>query len=209
MISYFDEVNNDLNETLEWKESVEGRNFDFPKIHAMHKSIILKGWKTHIWSVKKLASDASEMSNALVESINDYILESNLISSCPQDSMLDVEILRCNWHEQGVEFTEKVNQLRKIDLEANWHFLVKPHTNWLVLKLLTNISSQMLSSLQEAIFSSETQIKPRSPLELEIVLNLQKSSKRWIAERGSTSKNQISQHWRFVLIWNHIISMPF
>jgi len=92
----------------------------------MQKLIILKGWKSLIQSVENHISDVWKMSNAMVESINDSLLESNLIYNCLGYSLLDIESLHGNWLEQGDEFTNTVNQLSKIDLKSNWNFLVKP-----------------------------------------------------------------------------------
>lgn len=89
-ITYYDETKRDLNELLKWKNSVEGKKFDFPKIDEMQKSIIFKGWKAKIRLVKKLINDARELSNSIVEYINDSLLESNLIPNRLEDSLLDV-----------------------------------------------------------------------------------------------------------------------
>lgn len=96
MISCFDEAKKDLTEMLEWQDSVKGRKSNLSKLNAMHKSVILKGWKARIHPVKKLISDARKMSNALVESINDSLLKLNLISSCPEDFLPNVESLLKN-----------------------------------------------------------------------------------------------------------------
>jgi len=46
----------------------------------MKNSVIFKGWKAKFCLVMKLINDARELSNSIVESINDALLESNMIA---------------------------------------------------------------------------------------------------------------------------------
>lgn len=102
-----------------------------------------------------------------MESINNNLLQANLSSVCPKDTLLDVKFLTRTWQESSKNKAHGIKALSKIDLEFHWNFLVKPHSQWLVLRCLANTTSHLLPTLNNALFTSGMCIIPQHPPKLK------------------------------------------
>jgi len=109
----------------------------------------------------------------MIQSINDKLLEENLISECPEDMLPDVKILTKSWQDSSKKKVKRIKSLSKIDLECHWHFLVKPHVQWLMLRCLLNVTiSQVLPALSDALFTTWMCIRHEHRLELKAMTDI-------------------------------------
>lgn len=102
--------------------------------------------------VEFVVHEARDMSNSIIEMVSGTLLQLNLIPNYSSDSFLDVKILLKALQEHSATMVERIELLSKLDRKHAWKFLVKPHSQWLVLWFLSNDTSHMLLSLKTDIF---------------------------------------------------------
>lgn len=107
-----------------------------------------------------------DISNNIIEAINDNLLRANVISDCREDTFPNVKLLTNTWQESSKKKAKGIKALSKIDLEFHWNFLVKPHSHWLMLRCLVNTTSHLLLTLKNALFTAHTCIYPHHPPQL-------------------------------------------
>lgn len=65
MMSYFDEVNENLSDFLTQKEKTEGRMEDLPKIDENHKSIIFREWEIKMKHAVTTINEVQDLSSSI------------------------------------------------------------------------------------------------------------------------------------------------
>jgi len=159
--TYFDDIEEKIASYITWQDSVEGITVDLPRIEESHKETVLREWEIHLKHAETMVFNARDISNDLVETTSDNLFQANLISDYPKGTLFDIKLLTKTSQELSKKKNEKIEKLSKIDLKCHWHFLVKPHSQWLMLRFLSNTTTHMLPTLKDAtIFTSQMQIQP-------------------------------------------------
>ena len=83
-------------------------------------------------------------------------------------------------------------KMEKLDLEKYWRYLVKPHSQWLMLCHLTDTSSYMLPPLFDDVFTRNVHIRLGQPPEVNPMLNILHIKEQMEEETTGQSLNKSS-----------------
>jgi hypothetical protein len=73
----------------------------------------------------------------------------------PKGHLARCQTLKQSWQETSKKKVQDIQSLSQVNLESYWHFLVKPHSQWLVLRCLSNATIQFLPALSDAVFTGQ------------------------------------------------------
>ena len=62
--------------------------------------------------------------------------------------------------------------LKKLDWDKYWKYLVKPHSQWLMLCCLTDTSSYMMHPLLDVVFTGQLHIRLGQPPAAQPMINI-------------------------------------
>jgi len=96
---------------------------------------------------------AAGVAKNIIKAVNHTFHTTNLINKGDPKSLPDLKDLDKNWKEKMKIQREAITKLSKIDWEAYWQFLVKPHSQIMTLTCSVNSMQRMLPPLTNSIFT--------------------------------------------------------
>jgi len=117
-------------------------------------------------------SRAIDAANNIIETINDNLHNANLIHECPPGSLPDIRALETHWQETFKAREEAIKQLTKLDWEVYWRYLVKPHSQWLMLHCLADSSMHTLPTLLDAMCTRQLCMRIGQPPEVKPMMDI-------------------------------------
>lgn len=153
--TYFDDIKENIAGYITWKDNAEGILANLPRIEESHKEIVFWEWEIHLKHTKTTIFNARDISKDLIEAIINNLFQTNIISDCPDRNLSDIKLLTKTWQDFSKKKAKKIRKLSKIDLEFHWYILVKPHSQWVILRCLSNTTTHMFPMLNDAIFTSQ------------------------------------------------------
>lgn len=127
MRTYYREVEKNISNFIAWQEKSEGQSTNHHKIEESQKDIVFQEWEIKLKHAEIMIYSSRDISINIIKSINDSLLQANIISDCLEDTLPDVKLLTKTWEESSKKKAEGINSLTNIYLEFHWRFLVKPH----------------------------------------------------------------------------------
>ena len=76
------------------------------------------------------------------------------------------------WKEVSKVKEDHIMKIEKLDWVKYWRYLVKPHSQWLMLHCLIDTSSYMLPPLSDAIFTGQMRIRLGQPPKVKPMLHI-------------------------------------
>jgi len=76
---YFDDTEEKFAGFITWQENIDGRLVDLPRIEESHEEIVFREWQIRLKHVETTIFNARDISNNLIETINDNLFKANLI----------------------------------------------------------------------------------------------------------------------------------
>jgi len=158
IITYFDEIEEKIVGFITCKDNVDGRLTNLPRIEESHKEMVFREWEIILKHAKEKIFNARDISNNIIEVISDNLFHLNLIPNYPEGACQTLNFLLNIWQDSSKKRVEIIYQLSKIDLENHWQYLVKPQSRWLMLRCLSNTTTDMLPTLRDSIFINKMHI---------------------------------------------------
>lgn len=123
-----DEIHKRTSDFITWQESEDERKADLPKLKESHKDIMFTDWDSQLKQVERVAAIAMTTLNNIIEAINENLFGANLVKKCIPRFLLNFEQLEQQWRQATQEKEEAIRQVKRLNWEAYFQFLVKPHS---------------------------------------------------------------------------------
>lgn len=105
--------------------------------------------------------------NIIIEAINGNLHGANLDKVCILVFLLIEKQLEQQWRHAAQENEQAIKQVNKLNWEAYWQFLVKPHNQWMTLRYLTPSTQKMVPTLIDATFVGQLKYEIGQPPQLK------------------------------------------
>ena len=79
--------------------------------------------------------------------------------------------LQNSWRQKAEERAESIKRLTKLNWDSYWQYLVKPHSQCMTLKCLTNSSKKIALALADYVFAGQLKSEVGQPTLLKPMLN--------------------------------------
>lgn len=89
----YDEMFKKVSDFITWKNTLEGRKSDLPKLEESHKEILFGSWDSWLKEAEKATTDAATTTNIIIENINQNLHSSNIAEESIPRFLLDAKQL--------------------------------------------------------------------------------------------------------------------
>lgn len=155
---------------LSWQETKEGKAVNLPQILESYKEILFTEWKSQLMKAERAISRCRSTTNNLVELINDTLYLSNLITECSPGKLPSVKALEQTWKQELEQREILITCIQTLTWETFWFFLVKPYSQWITMKCLTDAIGHMIPKLTDATYTTQLHSHMSHPPELQLML---------------------------------------
>lgn len=157
---------------LEWQDSNSGKTANLPRILEVHKDILFTEWHTQVLKAERVASRCRLTSSNLVDLVNNTLYLANMISQCTPGKITTTNALEQSCYPELEERGRLIAGINSLNMEAYWHFLVKPHTQRAALECLTDANECMIPDIQDATYATQLSSRLKKPPEIEPMLSI-------------------------------------
>ena len=119
---------------------------------------------------ERAASRCKSTSSNLVDLVNNTLYLENMISQCRPGKMTTTNTLEQSCYPELEEKGRLIAGINRLNLEAYWLFLIKPHTQRAALKCLTNAIGCVIPDIQDATYAAQLSLRLNKTLEVEPML---------------------------------------
>lgn len=137
------------------QESEDGRKTDLPKLEESRKYILFTDWDSRLKEVERATMIATTIENIIIEAINENLHGANMVNECLLGFLCNGKQREEQWEHVAQEKEEEIKQLNRLNWEAYWQFLVKPHSQLMTLRCLTTSTQKMVPTLTNALFAGQ------------------------------------------------------
>ena len=79
--------------------------------------------------------------------------------------------LEAEWKQKAREKGKAIQALNRLNWECYWTYLVKPHSQWMTVKCITNAAEKLVPALVDAVFAAQLSTEVSQPTLLKPMLN--------------------------------------
>ena len=98
------------------------------------------------------AEEAATTTNNVIDCVNKNLHRANLISETTPRFLPKAQQLQISWKQKAEERAESIKKLTKLNWQTYWQYLVKPHSQCMTIKCLTNSAKKIAPALADSIF---------------------------------------------------------
>lgn len=149
----YDEIFKRISDFITWRNSKDGRKANLPKQEESHKEILFADWDARLRHAERAIEDAATKTNHVIKNINENLHSANLVEDSIQGFLPNVKQFEQQWRQATKEKGEAIGQTTRLNWEAYWRHLVKPHIQWMTLRFLTTSTEKMVLALTDAVFT--------------------------------------------------------
>jgi len=91
------------------------------------KKILFANWDSQLREAEKAIADAAVATNYVIENINENLHSANLVAESISSFLPNVKQLELQWRQATEEKAEAIRKTTRLNWEAYWRHLVKPH----------------------------------------------------------------------------------
>jgi len=104
-----------------------------------------------------------ETTNIIIENINENLHGANLVAESILGFLPDAKQLEQQWKQAAEEKVKVIRQMTRLDWEAYWQHLVKPHNQCMTLRCPTTSTEKMVPALTDVIFDGQLKAEVSRP----------------------------------------------
>ena len=169
--SDYDQSDKRVTEYLTWQDDDEGKRAGAPRINENHKDLLFNKWDDQIRQAEQATETTATQASILIDCVNENSHRANLIAETTPGYLPNKLQLETEWR-QKVQVKGKATQaLARLNWECYWTYLVKPHSQWMTVKCITNTSEKVAPALVDAVFAAQLSAKISQPTLLKPMLN--------------------------------------
>lgn len=155
----YDSIFNKVSKFLNWQKSEEWKRADMPKIDESHKEILFVKWDSRLKEAEQAMEDAAVEANSVIDCINENLHKANLVAKTTPGFIPEAQKLQVVWKQASEEREEAIKQVNRLNWEAYWQYLVKPHSQWMTLKSLMTSVEKIVPTLTNVIFAGQLNVE--------------------------------------------------
>lgn len=171
MRSDYDQNDKKLTEYLTWQDDDEGKRACAPRINENHKELLFNKWDDQIRQAEQTAETAVTQASILIDCVNENLHRANLITETTPRYLPNKLQLETEWRQKALAKMKAIQALAKLNWECYWTYLVKPHSQWMMVKCITNTAKKAAPTLVDAVFAAQLSAKISQPNLLKPMLN--------------------------------------
>jgi len=118
-----------------------------------------------------VAKEAATTENNVIDCFNKNLHRAKLISETDPIFLPKAQKLQTSQKQKAEERAESIKKLTKLNWETYWQYLVKPHSQCMTLKCLTNSAEKIAPTLADSIFAGQLKSEVDQPTLLKMMLN--------------------------------------
>lgn len=128
-------------------------------------------WDAQIKKVEQAAEEAATSTNNVINCVNENLHRANLISETAPGFLPKAQQLQISWRQKTEERAESIKKLTKLNWDTYWQYLVKPHSQCMTLKCLTNFAEKIAPALADSVFTGQLKSEVGQPTLVKPMLN--------------------------------------
>ena len=161
-----------ISEFLSWQDTEQGRKDNLPRIEERHKEILFMEWEQQLMKSERSISRAKGLMNNTTQLINDSLYATNLISDCTPGELPKVKDADSRWKEEINNKNQQISKLQGISWDNMWSYLIKPHSQQMAIKFLSNAIQCIIPEFSDATYTGQLHSKMSQPTEVQDMLNI-------------------------------------
>lgn len=110
--------------------------------------------------------------NNIIESVNENLHSANIVVDTTPAFLPNAKQLELRWKHVAEERAEAIKKVTKLNWEAYWQYLVKPHSQWMTLKCVIVSIKKMVPTLINAMFTGQLKVEVGQPTFLKTMLDI-------------------------------------
>ena len=102
---------------------------------------------------ERATSRARNMMNSIAQLINDSLYATNLILDCIPGKLPKVKETDSKWKQELVNKNQQISKLQGISWDIMWAYLIKPQSQQMEIKCLSNAISCIIPEFSDATYT--------------------------------------------------------
>lgn len=168
----FESADEKISEFITWQETEQGKIENLPRIEASHKEILFSEWETQMIKEERATSRARTIMDNLTQLVNDNLYAANLISDCTPGKLSKVKEIDKIWKQDLISKDQQINKTQEITWDALWSHLIKPHSQQMATKCLSNAINYIIPEFSDATYTSQLHSRLSHPTEVKDMLKI-------------------------------------
>ena len=108
----------------------------------------------------------------IIEILNENFHSANLVVETTPGFLPNEKQLELQWKQAAEERAEVIRQVTRLNWEAYWQYLVKPHNQFMTLKHIIVSVEKMVPTLINVVFTRQLKAKVSQPTLLRTMLDI-------------------------------------
>ena len=155
MRSDYDQNEKRVIEYLTWQDDEEGKRAGAPKINENHKELLFNKWDEQITQAVQAVETAATQASILIDCVNENLHRANLITETTPGYLPRKLQLETEWRQKVQAKGKAIQALARLNWECYWTYLVKPHSQWMTVKCITNAAEKLAPALVDVVFAAK------------------------------------------------------
>jgi len=105
--------------------------------------------------VERATSRSRAATNNLIELINNSLHLSNLFANFSPGKLPKVKLFEQHWKQELMQREKLIRSIQSLTWETFWFFLVKPHSQQMAMKCLTDAINRMIPKFVDATYIAQ------------------------------------------------------
>ena len=110
--------------------------------------------------------------NNTTQLINDSLYATNLILDCTPGKLPKVKEADSRWKEEIINKNQQISKLQGISWDIMWTYLIKPHSQQMAIKFLSNVIHCIIPEFSDATYTGQLHSRLSHPTEVKDMLKI-------------------------------------
>ena len=156
---------------LAWQDGEEGKRANAHRINESHKEFLFNKWDDQIRQAEQATEAAATQASVLIDCVNENLHRANLITETTPRYLPNKSRIEAEWKEKVEEKGKAIQALNRLNWECYWAYLVKPHSQWMTVKCITNLAEKVVPALIDSVFAAHLSAEVGQPTLLKSMMN--------------------------------------
>lgn len=103
--------------------------------------------------------EATTAASNIIDCVNENLHRANLILETALGFLQKTQKLQTSWRQKAEEKAESIKNLTKLKWDTYWQYLVKPDSQCMTLKCLTNSTKKIAPVLANSVFVGQLKLE--------------------------------------------------
>ena len=171
MRSDYDQNDKRVTEYLTWQDDEEGKRAGAPRINENHKELLFNKWDDQITRAEQAAETATTQASTLIDCVNENLHRENLIAETTPGYLPNKLQLKTEWRQKEQAKGKAIQALARLNWECYWTYLVKLHSQSMMVKCITNATEKLAPTLVDSVFATQLSAEISRPTLLKPMLD--------------------------------------